>query len=43
MYNIVLWANVVLVTTALLLGAVFQWVKLFSKKELDNDEKSEKV
>lgn len=41
MYAIVLWANVVLVTTALLLGAVFQWVKLFSKKELDKDENTQ--
>lgn len=41
MYAIVLWANVVLVTTALFLGAVFQWVKLFSKKELDKDENTQ--
>lgn len=41
MYAIVLWANVVLVTTALLLGAVFQWVKLFSKKDLDKEENTQ--
>lgn len=43
MYSLILWANFVLVAFALFLGAVFQWVKLFSKKDLTDDSNCDSV